>query len=65
MSSFTAIEMPRSTAFSGILVSAGIGIDQPFALFGSSVLALVWLSPTPTMAISEMPTGESQRPMEA
>jgi hypothetical protein len=30
-----------------------------------SVLTLVWLSPTPTMAISDMPTGESQGPMEA
>jgi hypothetical protein len=29
---------------------------QPFALFGGSALALVWLSPTPTMAISEMPS---------
>jgi hypothetical protein len=30
-----------------------------------SVLALVWLSPTPTMALSEMPTGELQGPMES
>jgi|SRR5271170_7866720 len=37
-------------------LSARIGIEQAFALFGSSASALVWLSPTPTMAISEMPT---------
>jgi hypothetical protein len=30
-----------------------------------SVLALVRSSPTPTMAISEMPTGESQGHVEA
>ena len=40
----------------GMLLSARMGIEQPFALFGSSALALVWLSLTPTMAISEMPT---------
>jgi hypothetical protein len=38
-------------------VSAGMRLVQPFAL--------AWLSPTPTMAISEMPTDESQGPMEA
>jgi hypothetical protein len=30
-----------------------------------SVLGLAWLSPTPTMAISEMPTVESPEPREA
>jgi hypothetical protein len=38
-------------------LSAGMRLIQPFAL--------VWLPPTPTMAISEMPTGETQRSMEA
>ena len=36
-------------------LSARTGIGQPCAL-RSSALALVWLSPTPTMATSEMPT---------
>ena len=42
-------------------------ITHPSLIFSvtKSVLALVRLSPTPTMAISEMPTGESQGPMEA
>jgi hypothetical protein len=58
-----------------VLVSAGTGVVEPFALFGEfavrsgctvkSVSGLAWLSPAPTMAISEMPTGEPQRPMEA
>jgi hypothetical protein len=38
-------------------VSAGMRLIQP--------IALAWLSPTPAMAISEMPIGESQGPMEA
>jgi hypothetical protein len=38
-------------------VSAGMRLVQPFTL--------AWLSPTPTMAISEMPTDESQGLMEA
>ena len=38
-------------------VSAWMRLVQPFAL--------AWLSPIPTMAISEMPTDESQGPMEA
>ena len=56
---------------SRVLASAGIGIIPvwEFAVHSGctvkSVLALVWLSPTPTMVISEMPTGESQGPMEA
>ena len=37
---------------------------RPFGTV-KSVLALVWLSPTPTMALSEMPTGELQGPMES
>jgi hypothetical protein len=41
----------------GMIVSAGIKLIQP--------IAQVWLLPTPAMAISEMPTGESQGPMEA
>jgi hypothetical protein len=40
-----------------LFVLAGMKLIQPFTL--------VWLPPTPTMAISEMPTDESQRPMEA
>jgi hypothetical protein len=40
-----------------VILSARIGIVEPFALFGRSALVLGWLSPTPTMAISEMPTG--------
>ena len=38
-------------------VSVGMRLVQPFTL--------AWLSPTPTMAISEMPTDESQGLMEA
>jgi hypothetical protein len=38
-------------------VSAGMRLIQP--------IALAWLSPTPAKSISEMPTGESQGPVEA
>jgi hypothetical protein len=39
------------------LVSAGTALIQ--------LIALAWLPPTPTTRISEMPTDESQGPMEA
>jgi hypothetical protein len=38
-------------------LSAGTALIQP--------IALAWLLPTITTAISEVPTGESQGPMEA
>jgi hypothetical protein len=38
--------------FIGLTVSAGMRLIQP--------IALAWLSPTPAIAVSEMPTGESQ-----
>ena len=56
-----------------LVMSAEMEIVQPFALLEvgctalvvKSVLALVLLSPMPTMAVSEIPTGESQGPTEA
>ena len=54
------VERPLNTTKNYVpkqTVSAGMRLVQPFTL--------AWLSPTPTMAISEMPTDESQGLMEA